>query len=102
MVDLNSGRFSSVRSKYSVMLLLVFFCVIASFGSPLHDHDLEPSHVDFDCISCHLVHSNLSLKKDPQDLSSVTYETKLVSIATISSIITYQISFFNRGPPVIC
>ena len=64
MARFNSGRFDSVRSKYTVMVLLIFFCVIALLGSPLHAHDLESSHVDLDCIPCHLVDSKVGLEHE--------------------------------------
>ena len=102
MTGLNSGRFGSVRSKCTVMVLMLCFCVISLFGSPLHAHDLESSHVDLDCISCHLVHSNIGLDQDDPDLSTFTEEAKLVSIATTPSLIADKFSVSSRAPPVIC
>ena len=81
MAGFNSGRFDSVRSKYTVMVLLTCFCVIALFGSPLHAHDLESSHVDLDCISCHLVHSKVGLEHEEPDLFVEIQETQSVSIS---------------------
>ena len=102
MTGLNSGRFGSVRSKCTVMVLMLCFCAIALFGSPLHDHDLDSSHVDLDCISCHLVHSNIGLDHDEPDLFSVTEKTQPVSIATTAPLIAERLSVSSRAPPAIC
>ena len=104
MTGLNSGRFGSVRSKCTVMVLMLCFCAIALFGSPLHDHDLDldSSHVDLDCISCHLVHANIGLDHDEPDLFSVTQKTQLVSLATTPPLIAEKFSVSSRAPPAIC
>ena len=101
MARFNSGRFDSVRSKFTVMVVLICFCVIALLGSPLHAHDLESSHVDLDCISCHLVHSNIGLDHNEPDLFSVTQATQLDALATTPNLIADKFSVSSRAPPVI-
>jgi hypothetical protein len=102
MAGLNLLRLDSVRSKCTGMVLLICFCVVALFGSPLHAHDLESSHVDLDCISCHLVHSKVGLEHDEADLFVGTQETQSVSLS-IEPLINLRIfSVSNRGPPVTC
>ena len=101
MTVLNTGKFSSISSRCTVMVLMVCFCVIVLFGSPLHAHDLESSHVDLDCISCHLVHSNIGLDHDEPDLFSVTQATQLDSLATTPNLIADKFSVSSRAPPVI-
>jgi hypothetical protein len=102
MTGFNSGRLHSVRSKCTVMVLLIFFCVIALFGSPLHAHDLESSHVDLDCISCHLVHSKVGLEHEEPDFFVEIQETQSVSISTTPLISLRIFSVSSRGPPVTC
>ena len=102
MASLNSGRFGSVRSKCTVMVLMLCFCAIALFGSPLHDHDLDSSHVDLDCISCHLVHANIGLDLDEPDLFLKAQETQSVAIATAPRINNTFSSISSRAPPIIC
>ena len=102
MAGLNLLRLDSVRSKCTGMVLLICFCVVALFGSPLHAHDLESSHVDLDCISCHLVHSKVGLEHDQAVLFVEIQETQFVSLS-INPLITLRIlSVPNRGPPVTC
>ena len=102
MAGFNSGRFDSLRSKCTVMVLLICFCVIALLGSPLHAHDLESSHVDLDCISCHLVHSKVGLEHEELDFFVEIQETQSVSISTTPLINLRISSVSNRGPPVTC
>ena len=102
MARFNSGRFDSVRSKYTVMVFLICFCFIASLGSPLHAHDLESSHVDLDCISCHLVHANVGLDHDEPDLFLEAQKTQFVAIATAPLINHTLSSHSPRAPPIIC
>ena len=100
MAGFNSGRFNSVRSKCTVMVLLVCFCVIALFGSPLHAHDLESSHIELDCISCHLVHSKVGLEHEELNFYIETQETQSISIPTTPLITLRIFSVYSRGPPV--
>ena len=102
MTGLNSGRFGSVRSKCTVMVLMLCFCSVVLVGSHLHDHDLESSHVDLDCISCHLVNSNIGLDHNEPDIFTFTQEIQLVSIATTAPLIAERLSVSSRAPPVIC
>ena len=102
MAGFHSVRFDAVRSKCTVMVLLICFCVIALFGSPLHAHDLESSHVDLDCISCHLVHSKVGLEHEKPDLFVEIQETQSVSISTTPLITLRIFSVSSRGPPVTC
>jgi len=102
MARCNSGRFDSVRSKYTVMVLLIFFCVIALLGSPLHAHDLESSHVDLDCIPCHLVDSKVGLEHEEPDLFVEIQEIQSVSISKTPLITLTILSVSSRGPPVTC
>jgi hypothetical protein len=91
-----------MRFKCSVMALAICFSLIALFGSPLHDHDLDPSHVDLDCISCHLVQSNIGLEDDGPTLSNSTQVTQLVAVPTTVSFTVALTSTSSRAPPIIC
>ena len=91
-----------MRYKFGVMALAICFSLIVLFGSPLHDHDLDSSHVDLDCISCHLVHSNIGLEHNEPDLFVEAQETQSVSIATTPKFIVGISSVSSRAPPVIC
>ena len=102
MGGFHSVRFDAVRSKCTVMVLLICFCVIALFGSPLHAHDLESSHVDLDCISCHLVHSKVGLEHEEPDFFVEIQETQSISISTTPLITLRIFSVSSRGPPVTC
>ena len=101
MTIFNTIKSSSMRPKWAVMVLLVCFGAVALLGSPLHDHDLEPSHVDLDCISCHLVNANIGLEQDNQDLVVSRQESYSVSIKTNSALIAETPSNSSRAPPVI-
>ena len=100
MAGFNSDRFDSVRYKCTVMVLLICFCVITLLGSPLHAHDLESSHVDLDCISCHLVHSKVGLEHEEPDLFVEIQEIQSVSISKTHLITLSILSVYSRGPPV--
>ena len=102
MTIFNSGKLNSVKPKWAVMVLVVCFGAVALLGSPLHDHDLDSSHVDLDCISCHLVHSNIGLEHDQPDLFVDTQETQAASIATTTIFLVRTSSISSRAPPVIC
>ena len=84
------------------MFLAICFGIMVLFGSPLHDHDLDSSHVDLDCISCHLVHANVGLENDEPDLFVETPETQYVSISTTTKINFRISSVSSRAPPTIC
>ena len=98
----NSIKLNLTKSKSATMVLAICFSIMVLFGSPLHDHDLDSSHVDLDCISCHLVHSNVGLEHNEPDLFVETQETQSVSIATTPKFIVGISSVSSRAPPVIC
>ena len=102
MTVLSTDKISSLSARCSVIVLMLCFSVITLFGSPLHDHDFEPSHVDSDCISCHLVNANIGLEHDEPDPSSNLQVTELVSVATTPTFIADKPSVSSRAPPVIC
>ena len=102
MTVLSTDKISSLSARCSVIVLMLCFSVIALFGSPLHDHDFEPSHVDSDCISCHLVNANIGLEHDAPDPSSNLQVNELVSVATTPTFIADKPSVASRAPPVIC
>ena len=83
MTIFKSKKLSLAGSKWAAMVLVVCFGIVALSGSPIHDHDLDSSHVDLDCISCHLVNANIGLDQDKQDLLvGGTKKTHSVSITT--------------------
>jgi hypothetical protein len=84
------------------MVLGICFSIMVLFGSPLHDHDLEPFHVDLDCISCHLVHANVGLDHDEPELFFETQDTQSVAIAQAPRINFTLSSVSSRAPPTIC
>jgi len=98
----NSVKSSSSKPKWAVMVLVICFAAVALLGSPLHDHDLDSSHVDLDCISCHLVHSNIGLEHDEPNLFAATQENRVASIATTRISSHAKLSVSSRAPPVIC
>ena len=101
MTIFNPGKSNSVKPKWAVMVLVVFGAV-ALLGSPVHDHDLDSSHVDLDCISCHLVNSNISVEHDQPDLFVDTQETQAASVVTTTILLVRTSSVSSRAPPVIC
>ena len=102
MSFLNSPKFNLTRSKSAAMVFAICFSIMVLFGSPLHDHDLESSHVDLDCISCQLVHSNVGLENDEPDFFVYISETEPVSTLTTPRITLTTFSVSSRGPPVTC
>jgi hypothetical protein len=102
MSFLNSHKLNLTRSKSAAMVLAICFSIMVLFGSPLHDHDLESSHVDLDCISCHLVHANVGLDHDEPDLFLEAQKTQFVAIATAPRINHTLFSHSPRAPPIIC
>ena len=97
-----SEKLSLAGSKWAAMVLVVCFAMTVLLGSPIHDHDLDETHVDLDCISCHLVNANIGLEQDKQDLLVGGKEIYSVSIAQTSNIIVGKSSVSSRAPPVIC
>jgi hypothetical protein len=102
MLFFNSPKLNLTRSKPAAMVLATCFSIMVLFGSPLHDHDLESSHVDLDCISCHLVHVNVGLDHDEPDFFIETQETQSVAIATTLRINFALSAFPPRAPPIFC
>ena len=102
MTIFKSEKLSLAGSKWTAMVLVVCFGIVALSGSPIHDHDLDPSHLDLHCISCHLVHSNIGLEQDNQGLFVDNQKTQSVSIKITSALIVDTPSVFSRAPPVIC
>jgi len=96
----NPGKSNSVKPKWAVMVLVVFGAV-ALLGSPVHDHDLDSSHVDLDCISCHLVHSNIGLDHQEPDIYVEGQEIRLVKTATTYKLAFDTSSISSRAPPII-
>ena len=88
-----------MRYKFGVMALAICFSLIVLFGSPLHDHDLDSSHVDLDCISCHLVQLNIGLEGDEPSLSNSTQVTQRVVVPITVSFIVGLTSTSSRAPP---
>ena len=97
-----SEKLSLARSKWAAIVLVVCFGMAVLLGSPIHDHDFDLTHVDLDCISCHLVNANIGLEQDKQDLFVGGKEIYSVSIAQTSIIILGKSSVSSRAPPVIC
>ena len=98
----NSVKLNLTKSKSATMVLAVCFSIMVLFGSPLHDHDLDSSHVDLDCFSCHLVHSTVGLEHEEPDLFVEIQETQYVSFSTTAKINFRISSVSSRAPPVIC
>ena len=84
------------------MVLVVCFGVVALLGSRVHDHDLDPSHVDLDCASCYLAYSNIGLEHYEPDLFAEAQETQTVSIEKTTTFLVHTSFFSSRAPPVIC
>ena len=97
----NSTKLNLTRSKSASMMLAICFSIMVLFGSPLHDHDLDSSHVDLDCISCHLVQSNIGLDHQEPDIYVEGQEIRLVKTATTYKLAFDTASIFSRAPPII-
>jgi hypothetical protein len=98
----NSTKLNLTRCEPTAMVLAICFSIMVLFGSPLHNHDLESSHVDLDCISCHLVHVNVGLEHDQQDFFIETQYVQSVAIAKAPAINFTFSSISSRAPPIIC
>ena len=93
-------KLNKERSNWTVLALAICFSLLSLFGSPLHDHDLNSSHLDLDCIACHLVHSNVSLKTDTAELSLHTQVTQWIATVAAVSIASAPLIASSRAPPV--
>ena len=80
MTVFTSKKLSFAGYNWAAMVLVVCFGAVALVGSQVHDHDLDPSHVDLDCASCYLAYSNIGLDHHQPDLFVVAQETQAVSI----------------------
>jgi len=95
-------KLSLAGSKWAAMVLVACFGMAVLLGSPIHDHDLDPGHLDLDCISCHLVNANIGLEQDKQNLLVNRQEIYSISIETSAILIVGKSSVSSRAPPVIC
>jgi len=98
----NLRKSNKARSNWTVWVLAICFSLITLFGSPLHDHDLDSSHVDLDCISCHLVQSNIGLEDDTPNFSLSTQVNHWVAVASIVLFSAAPSSTSSRAPPAFC
>ena len=95
-----SEKLSLAGYKWAAMVLVACFCMTVVLGSPIHDHDIDPTHADSDCISCHLVNINIGLQQDNQSLAVIREGSYLVSIGSNFALIASTPSFSSRAPPV--
>ena len=102
MPFLNLIKLKLTKSKSATMVLAICFSIMVLFGSPLHDHDFDSSHVDLDCISCHLVHANAGLEPDAPDNLFEMQQYQVVSISIIPQVNFSVSSFSSRAPPIVC
>ena len=102
MTFISLNKLNKACFKWTILALATSFSLLVLFGTPLHDHDMDPSHLDPDCIPCHLVHSIYALEIDTLELFLPTLGTQ--SIETISTvwIASAPLTAFSRAPPVIC
>ena len=97
---INLKKKNSSQPLWSVLLLTVCFGLVALFGAPLHEHDLDPFHVELDCAPCHLQHSGLSLEISSPELPYFVQATSWVVEAFISFVAYASLVHFSRAPPV--
>ena len=102
MTVFKSKRLSYRGFNWAAMVLVVCFGVVGLLGCPVHDHDLDPSHVDLDCASCYLAYSNIGLEHHEPDLFAEAQETQAVSIEKTTTFLVHTSFFSSRAPPVIC
>ena len=102
MSFLNRKKFNSGRSKWPVMVLIACFSLIALFGSPWHDHDPDSSHVDLDCIACHLVQSNIGLEDKEPNLSPYAQVAQWIEVQTTELFVVALSTASSRAPPAFC
>ena len=101
MTFFSASKLNKERN-WAVSALVICFSLTVLFGSPLHDHDLDPSHLDPDCIPCHLVHSNNALETDTPELFLPTLGTKWTEVTVAVWIASAPLTASSRAPPVIC
>ena len=95
-----SEKLSLAGYKWAAMVLVACFCMTVVLGSPIHDHDIDPTHADSDCISCHLVNINIGLQQDNQNLTVITQESYRIPIGSKFALIASTSSVSSRAPPV--
>ena len=102
MIVNKSKRLSFAGSNWAAMVLVVCFGMMALFGTPLHDHDFDPSHSDSDCASCYLANANIGLEEGTTDPDFYLQEVQSVSIETTSLSIIDTPAGTSRAPPIVC
>jgi hypothetical protein len=102
MAFLNPKNLNTPLSKLPPLVLAICFSVITLFGTPLHDHDLDSSHLDLDCISCHLIQTNIGLENGDPDLSTSIQVLQWVSVAEADLFTLDLPSASSRAPPAFC
>lgn len=90
---------SSSQPFWSVLLLTVCFGLVALFGTPLHEHNLDPFHVELDCAPCHLLHSGLGLETLSPELPYSVQATSRMVEALTSWIAGASLVHLSRAPP---
>ena len=102
MKFLGLSKLNKKCSKWTVLALTIGFSLTVLFGSPLHDHDLDPLHLDPDCIPCHLVHSNDALNTDTAELFPPTLGASWIRATYSTGIASARLTAFSRDPPIAC
>ena len=102
MIINKSKRLSFAGSNWAAMVLVVCFGMMALFGTPIHDHDFDPSHSDSDCASCYLANANIGLEEVTTDPDFYLQEVQSVSIETTSLSIIDTPAGTSRAPPIVC
>jgi len=97
-----SKMLSFAGPNWAGMVLVVCFGMTALIGNPFHDHELDPSHVDLDCVSCYLANANIGLEQATPDLHTHLQKIQSVSIQTTFLLIIDTPSGTSRAPPIIC
>ncbi len=99
---LSLNKLNKKRSNWTVLALAVCFSLVALFGSPLHDHDLDPTQFDPTCAPCHLIHSSIGLETDTPDFFVPTKVTQWVPATATVSFISTPLTASSRAPPTFC
>ena len=102
MTFFSLSKLNKKRSNWTVLALTVCLNLIALFGSPFHNHDLDSSSLDLDCIACQLVNSNDALGTDTPELSFSTLGTRWIWATATVWIASAPLTASSRAPPVIC
>ncbi len=102
MIVNKSKRLSFAGSNWAAMFLVVCFGITVLLGSPIHDHDLDLTDQDLDCVSCFLVDATVGMEQDKQVSKVNKQKNYSVSIKILSAVFNYNPSPSSRAPPVIC